>query len=42
MAVRLYNPATGRFLSADPVPGASCNAYDYRKRYVFKCKVVAW
>ncbi|MEV5336548.1 hypothetical protein [Streptomyces werraensis] len=42
MAVRLYNPATGRFLSADPVPGGSCNAYDYRKRYVFTCEVVAW
>ncbi|GAA3482017.1 hypothetical protein GCM10018966_065490 [Streptomyces yanii] len=29
MGVRLYNPTTGRFLSADPVPGGSCNAYDY-------------
>ncbi|MFG3552358.1 RHS repeat-associated core domain-containing protein [Streptomyces sp. NPDC047725] len=27
--MRLYNPATGRFLSADPVPGGSCDAYDY-------------
>ncbi|MFJ9551432.1 DNRLRE domain-containing protein [Streptomyces erythrochromogenes] len=29
MGVRLYNPTTGRFLSSDPVPGGSCNAYDY-------------
>ncbi|MFJ9543979.1 DNRLRE domain-containing protein [Streptomyces sp. NPDC101225] len=29
MGVRLYNPATGRFLTTDPVPGGSCNAYDY-------------
>lgn len=29
MGVRLYNPATGRFLSTDPVPGGSCNRYDY-------------
>lgn len=29
MGVRLYNPATGRFLSVDPVPGSSANAYDY-------------
>ncbi|MFG3590485.1 DNRLRE domain-containing protein [Streptomyces sp. NPDC047990] len=29
MGVRLYNPTTGRFLSADPIPGGSCNAYDY-------------
>ncbi|MFI0193028.1 DNRLRE domain-containing protein [Streptomyces sp. NPDC017086] len=29
MGVRLYNPDTGRFLSPDPVPGGSANAYDY-------------
>ncbi|MDQ0757526.1 DNRLRE domain-containing protein [Streptomyces canus] len=29
MGVRLYNPDTGRFLSADPVSGGSANPYDY-------------
>ncbi|MER5309236.1 DNRLRE domain-containing protein [Streptomyces sp. NPDC002773] len=29
MGVRLYNPATGRFLSKDPVYGGSANAYEY-------------
>ncbi|MGW7431519.1 DNRLRE domain-containing protein [Streptomyces sp. NPDC054861] len=29
MGVRLYSPATGRFLQADPVPGGSLSAYAY-------------
>ncbi|PNG22515.1 hypothetical protein C1J00_09055 [Streptomyces cahuitamycinicus] len=29
MGVRLYDPARGRFLQTDPVPGGSANAYDY-------------
>ncbi|MFE7129538.1 DNRLRE domain-containing protein [Streptomyces sp. NPDC057638] len=29
MGVRLYNPATGRFLSPDPVHGGNLNAYEY-------------
>jgi RHS repeat-associated protein len=29
MGVRLYNPATGRFLSTDPVVGGNANAYTY-------------
>ncbi|MER5790382.1 RHS repeat-associated core domain-containing protein [Streptomyces sp. NPDC001980] len=29
MGVRLYNPSLGRFLSTDPLPGGSANAYDY-------------
>lgn len=29
MGVRLYDPATGRFWSRDPVPGGNSTAYDY-------------
>ncbi|MEU7174586.1 LamG-like jellyroll fold domain-containing protein [Micromonospora tulbaghiae] len=29
MGVRLYSPSLGRFLQVDPVPGGSCNPYDY-------------
>ncbi|MFE1734460.1 RHS repeat-associated core domain-containing protein [Streptomyces bacillaris] len=29
MGVRLYDPASGRFLQTDPVSGGSCSNYDY-------------
>ena len=29
MGARLYNPATGEFLSIDPVPGGNANPYNY-------------
>jgi RHS repeat-associated protein len=29
MGLRLYNPATGRFLQTDPVAGGSATSYDY-------------
>ncbi|MCX4632654.1 DNRLRE domain-containing protein [Streptomyces sp. NBC_01443] len=29
MGVRLYDPASGRFLSVDPIRGGNANAYDY-------------
>lgn len=47
MGVRLYNPATGRFLSMDPVYGGSANAYEYTyadpaNKYDLDGRWVAW
>ncbi|PNG23176.1 DNRLRE domain-containing protein [Streptomyces cahuitamycinicus] len=47
MGVRLYNPATGRFLSIDPVYGGSANAYEYTyadpvNKYDLDGRWVAW
>ncbi|MBX9246209.1 DNRLRE domain-containing protein [Actinotalea ferrariae] len=38
MGVRLYSPTTGRFLSVDPVPGGSANAYDYCNADPINCR----
>ncbi|MEV0629530.1 RHS repeat-associated core domain-containing protein [Nonomuraea wenchangensis] len=38
MGARLYNPADGRFLQTDPVPGASANAYDYCNAAPVNCR----
>ncbi|GIF12835.1 RHS repeat-associated core domain-containing protein [Actinoplanes teichomyceticus] len=37
MGVRLYNPATARFLSTDPVYGGNDNAYEYCRGDVVNC-----
>jgi RHS repeat-associated protein len=37
MGHRLYNPATGRFLQVDPVPGGSANAYEYCSQDPINC-----
>jgi len=37
MGVRLYDPATGRFLQTDPVPGGSANPYDYCSQDPINC-----
>jgi len=37
MGVRLYNSATGRFLSVDPMPGAGDNAYEYCRQSPIDC-----
>jgi len=37
MGVRLYNPASGRFLSTDPIYGGNANAYDYCSANPLNC-----
>jgi RHS repeat-associated protein len=37
MGVRLYDPATGRFLQTDPIPGGSANPYDYCTQDPINC-----
>lgn len=37
MGERMYNPSSGRFLSVDPVPGGSSNAYDYCNEDPLNC-----
>lgn len=46
MGVRLYAPATGRFLTPDPVPGGSASGYDYCNADPVNCTdlggTIAW
>jgi RHS repeat-associated protein len=41
MGVRMYNPATGRFLSNDPITGGSANAHDYCNADPLNCTDVS-
>jgi RHS repeat-associated protein len=45
MGVRLYNPTSGQFLSADPMVGGNSNAYNYPTNPLGSCDVTgaaAW